>query len=305
MLPQLEKDKIMLRLTGISKIYPGKNPVHALKNISLDVPPGIFGLLGPNGAGKSTLMSILATLQRPDSGSIHLGEIDALASPRDMRARLGYLPQDFGTYPGVSAEELLHYFARLKGISHAAERERQIGTLLEMVNLDAVKNRPVSDYSGGMRQRFGVAQALLGHPQLLIVDEPTAGLDPAERNRFNQILANIGENTAIILSTHIIEDVSNLCRRIAVINHGQITAKGDPEKLIASLSGHLWQALVDRETADQIAETEQLVFRRMHRGLHLVVIQAKAQPAEGFTPKTPDLEDAYFLAVLQKNDRIS
>ncbi|WP_260432255.1 ABC transporter ATP-binding protein, partial [Zymomonas mobilis] len=244
----------MLRLSGVSKIYPGKNPVHALNNVSLNVPSGIFGLLGPNGAGKSTLMSIIATLQRPDRGSIHLGEIDALASPREMRAKLGYLPQDFGTYPGASAEELLHYFARLKGISNAVEREHQIGTLLEMVNLDAAKNRPVSDYSGGMRQRFGVAQALLGHPKLLIVDEPTAGLDPAERNRFNQILANIGENTAIILSTHIIEDVSNLCRRIAVINQGRIMAEGDPEKLTASLSGQLWQALVDRERADQISK---------------------------------------------------
>ncbi|MFT9180332.1 MAG: ABC transporter ATP-binding protein [Zymomonas mobilis] len=301
-MPQLEKNKAMLRLSGVSKIYPGKNPVHALNNVSLNVPSGIFGLLGPNGAGKSTLMSIIATLQRPDRGSIHLGEIDALASPREMRAKLGYLPQDFGTYPGASAEELLHYFARLKGISNAAEREHQIGTLLEMVNLDAAKNRPVSDYSGGMRQRFGVAQALLGHPKLLIVDEPTAGLDPAERNRFNQILANIGENTAIILSTHIIEDVSNLCRRIAVINQGRIMAEGDPEKLTASLSGQLWQALVDRERADQISKNGQLVFRRIHRGLHLVVIQSETQPAEDFTPKIPDLEDAYFLAVLQKND---
>lgn len=193
-MPQLEKDKAMLRLYGVSKIYPGKNPVHALNNVSLNVPSGIFGLLGPNGAGKSTLMSIIATLQRPDRGSIHLGKIDALASPREMRAKLGYLPQDFGTYPGASAEELLHYFARLKGISNAAEREHQIGTLLEMVNLDAAKNRPVSDYSGGMRQRFGVAQALLGHPKLLIVDEPTAGLDPQKGTdliRFLPILARI------------------------------------------------------------------------------------------------------------------
>lgn len=303
-MPHFDQDTTMLKLSNINKIYPGKRPVHALNNVSLNVPSGIFGLLGPNGAGKSTLMSILATLQRPDSGSIQLGEIDALASPREMRARLGYLPQDFGTYPGVSAEELLHYFARLKGISDSSERDRQIGTLLEMVNLDAVKKRAVSDYSGGMRQRFGVAQALLGHPKLLIVDEPTAGLDPAERNRFNEILANIGENTAIILSTHIIEDVSNLCRRIAVINHGQITTEGDPEVLTSSLSGSLWQALVDREMADRISKTEQIVFRRIHRGSHLIVVQAQEKPGEIFSPKTPDLEDAYFLAILKKSDRI-
>lgn len=289
-----------LRICQLTKTYHA-GAVLALSEVELAVPPGVFGLLGPNGAGKSTLMNILATLQRPDRGSVHLGALDALRNPLAMRSKLGYLPQDFGVYPGVSADALMDYFARLKGIADPDARRNQIGALLELVNLEGVKHRAVDTYSGGMRQRFGVAQALLGRPELLIVDEPTAGLDPAERNRLHRVLAQIGERTAIILSTHIVEDVANLCHRLAILQGGRVRLEGRPDSLVERLQGTLWQAVV---TAAELATHRggRIVSTRMQRGHHWLVVEASERPGERFQPKVPDLEDLYFLTVPQGED---
>jgi ABC-2 type transport system ATP-binding protein len=289
-----------LVIRGLAKTFRRRgHTVKALDGVDLHVPPGIFGLLGPNGAGKSTLMSIVATLQSPDRGSVHLGELDALADPAGMRAKLGFLPQDFGVYPGASAAELLDYLARLKGISNARTRRDHVAGLLALVNLERDKGRAVDTYSGGMRQRFGVAQALLGDPALLIVDEPTAGLDPAERNRLHRILAEIGRNTAIILSTHIVEDVANLCRNVAVLYEGRIKAEGSPGALTQPLEGRLWQALLDFDELDRWAGVGRQVSIRTRAGRHLLVLEAPVCPGEPFSPKMPDLEDVYFLTVPQ------
>lgn len=292
-----------LHIRHLKKTYRSHGgEVVALRDVSLTVPAGIFGLLGPNGAGKSTLMNIVATLKRPDAGSVHLGAHDALADPLGMRMKLGYLPQDFGVYPGVSAEALLDYMARLKGISHATDRRRQIGELLEIVNLDAAKARAVDTYSGGMRQRFGVAQALLGKPSLLIVDEPTAGLDPAERNRFHRVLAEIGERTAIILSTHIVDDVADLCHSVAVLDQGRVLVQGAPADLVRSLSGKLWQASVDAGQLKHWSSLATVVSIRMKAGRYLLVVHAATSPDSIFSPKEPDLEDVYFLTVPDTHD---
>jgi len=289
-----------LIIQNVSKRYRQRGgDVQALADISLTVPTGIFGLLGPNGAGKSTLMTILATLQEPDDGSIRLGSVDARAEPQKMRAELGYLPQEFGVYPGVSAEVLLDYLARLKGLSDRKARHEQVGQLLELVNLERDKDRAVDTYSGGMRQRFGVAQALLGRPALLIVDEPTAGLDPAERNRFHRILAEIGRHTAVLLSTHIVEDVANLCQGLAILHKGRLQTVGAPADLLSELQGTLWQASFDPDEAERVAGTHRVISTRMRAGQILTVIRSVASPGAPFVPKTPDLEDVYFLTIPQ------
>ena len=295
-----EKDGASLVIRHVSKAYrTGGQRVEALTDVSLTIPPGIFGLLGPNGAGKSTLMTILATLQVPDGGTIRLGDIDALADPQAMRTALGYLPQDFGVYPGVSGRRMLHYLARLKGIDDRAVRTRVVCQLLELVNLDRDQDRAADTYSGGMRQRLGVAQALLGSPALLIVDEPTAGLDPAERNRLHGILAEVSARTAILLSTHIVEDIANLCGRVAILDQGRMLAEDEPDHLTAALTGRLWQALLDKTDVARWQRAGKMVSVRMRRGRHLLVLESVECPGEPFELKPPDLEDVYFLAVPQ------
>lgn len=282
-----------LEIRNLSKTYG--NGVRALDDVSLTLAPGMFGLLGPNGAGKSTLMNTLATLQEPDAGVIRLGEIDALKEPQRVRADLGYLPQEFGSYPNTSAEAMLDHLALLKGIVDKGERRDHVGRLLDLVNLTEAKKRSVDTYSGGMRQRYGIAQALLGDPSLVIVDEPTAGLDPAERNRFHKVLAEIGENTIVLLSTHIVEDVANLCERMAILANGRIVAQGTPRELTDALRGTLWQKSVARGEP----YTGSVVSSRLLAGRLLVVVRADAPPDVGFLPKEPDLEDVYFAHVPQ------
>jgi ABC-2 type transport system ATP-binding protein len=289
-----------LVIQNLSKTYRSRGQmVHALAGIGLTIHSGLFGLLGPNGAGKSTFMNTLATLQRPDRGTIHLDGLDILADPSGLRARLGYLPQDFGVYPGLSAEELLDYLARLKGIEDPKERRRHVSELLSLVNLEAHKTRAVDSYSGGMRQRFGVAQALLGKPDLIIVDEPTAGLDPAERNRLHRILAEIGERTVVILSTHIVEDVANLCPRMAILDRGHIRVEGRPDQLVQELSGRLWQALLSANELAEWRTRTTVVSIRMSGGKYLLIVQADTSPGMPFREKVADLEDVYFVTVPQ------
>ena len=291
---------MQLEIRNLSKTYP--NGVKALKNVSLDVPQGMFGLLGPNGAGKTTLMNTLATLQEADSGTVRLGEIDGLKDKQEIRRRLGYLPQEFGVYPGISAEKLLDYLAGLKGISDKTTRRNHVGELLTLVNLSNERKRAVDTFSGGMRQRFGVAQALIGNPEFIIVDEPTAGLDPAERNRFHRILSEIGENTIVILSTHIVEDVTNLCSRFAILNNGEVLREGTPNDLIAELKGKLWQKTVAKTEADAAKENLELISTKLSGGKIVLTVKADEKPAADFTPKTPDLEDVYFIHVPQTGE---
>lgn len=284
-----------LRIDSVNKTYP--NGVHALRGITLTMSPGIFGLLGPNGAGKTSLMNTLATLQDPDSGEIKLDELDLAADRQKVRATLGYLPQHFGVYPKMSAVEMLDYLARLKGVLDPRERRDHIHGLLDLVNLSGAKNRAVDTYSGGMRQRFGIAQALIGAPRLIIVDEPTAGLDPSERNRFHRLLAEIGENAIVLLSTHIVEDVANLCTDMAVMYRGRVAAAGTPEQLQGALRGQLWSASVAQSDLPAYAERHQVLASRMQGGRCSVIVQADAKPGEEFAAKEPDLEDVYFAYV--------
>ena len=284
-----------LVVRGLSKTYP--NGVRALNDVSLTVPTGMFGLLGPNGAGKSTLMRTLATLQDADAGSAALGDIDVLRDKDAVRRRLGYLPQDFGVYPKVSAEDMLDHLARLKGIVDRAERRDTVSALLRQVNLHDVRRKALGGFSGGMRQRFGIAQALLGNPELIIVDEPTAGLDPEERVRFHNLLAEIGENVIVILSTHIVSDVSDLCARMAIINRGQVLLTGEPSRLTQALEGRVWQAVVPREALESTRAALPVISTRLTAGRTLVNVVADAAPAVGFTPVAPSLEDVYFAAI--------
>ncbi|WDE08757.1 ABC transporter ATP-binding protein [Thalassomonas viridans] len=282
----------MLEIRNLSKRYP--NGVQALKGINLTVATGMFGLLGPNGAGKSTLMRTLATLQLPDSGQVRFNGNQVLRQPQLLRPVLGYLPQDFGVYPGMSAFSLLEHFALLKGLSDKKARRRQIDALLELTNLSRVRNKAVSGFSGGMKQRFGIAQALLGAPKLLIVDEPTAGLDPEERNRFHNLLSDLSENTVVILSTHIVEDINNLCPDMAILAQGEIIARGAPDKLTAMLNGRLWRSQVEKKQLNACLARHQVVSHRLVAGRVEVRALADACPAAGFEPVQPDLEDAYF-----------
>ena len=289
-----------LTISGLSKTYP--NGVRALSDVSLSIPPGMFGLLGPNGAGKSTLMRTLATLQEADDGSAHLGELDVLRDKDAVRRTLGYLPQDFGVYPKVSAETLLDHLARLKGLSDREQRREVVATLLRQTNLYDVRRKALGGFSGGMRQRFGIAQALIGNPRLVIVDEPTAGLDPEERVRFHNLLADIGENVIVILSTHIVSDVSDLCARMAIIDRGRVLLTGEPARLIAALEGRVWQKVIARSDLDAVKAAHPVISTRLLAGRTLVSVVADAAPGDGFEPIPPTLEDVYFHAIARRED---
>ena len=281
----------MLQIQNLSKTYG--NGVQALRDVSLDIPRGMFGLLGPNGAGKSTLMRTLATLQEADTGGATLDGVDVLREKEAIRRVLGYLPQEFGVYPKVSAEAMLDHFAILKGLVDKGERRQAVEGLLRMTNLWDVRQRKLGTYSGGMRQRFGIAQALLGDPKLVIVDEPTAGLDPLERNRFLDLLAEIGENVVVILSTHIVEDVSDLCQKMAIISEGQVLAEGEPAELRAELHGRVWRKTIAKSELDAHRERFAVISDRLAAGRRAIHVLADEQP-EGFEAREPDLEDVYF-----------
>ncbi len=281
-----------LQITNLSKTYKGG--VQALKNVTLSIPKGMYGLLGPNGAGKSTLMRILATLQEPDSGSVRLGDIDVLNQKDEVRKTLGYLPQEFGVYPKVSAVELLDYFAIMKGITERKARKEVVEALLQQTNLWDVRKQKLGGYSGGMRQRFGVAVALLGNPKLLIVDEPTAGLDPAERVRFLNLLSELGENSVVILSTHIVEDVSELCTNMAIINKGEILMEAQPLKAVAALKGRIWRKLIEKNTLSRLEQEHQIISTKLLSGRTMVHVYSPETPGAGFELVEPDLEDVYF-----------
>ncbi|HEV3253525.1 MAG TPA: ABC transporter ATP-binding protein [Candidatus Acidoferrales bacterium] len=284
-----------LRIEGLSKRYP--NGTQALQDVSLTIPLGMFGLLGPNGAGKSTLMRTLATLQEADSGRASLGEIDVLRQKDAVRKVLGYLPQEFGLYPKVSAEDLLEHFAALKGIANAKERRELVQALLQQTNLYEHRRKPLGSFSGGMKQRFGIAQALLGNPRLIIVDEPTAGLDPEERVRFHNLLSAIGENIIVILSTHIVSDVSDLCRSMAIIHEGQVRITGDPAALVADLEGHVWMKSIHQSEVAAYRERLRVISMRLFAGRTLIHALSDERPEAGFEPVAPDLEDLYFATI--------
>ena len=287
----------MLTIRHLSKTYA--NGVHALNDVSLDIPRGMFGLLGPNGAGKSSLMRTLSTLQEADSGTVTLqgadgAPIDVLRDKDAVRRQLGYLPQDFGVYPKVSAEDLLEHFAVLKGLTARKQRREVVDGLLQQVNLWDARKRKLGTYSGGMRQRFGIAQALLGNPRLVIVDEPTAGLDPEERNRFLNLLAEIGENVAVILSTHIVEDVTDLCPTMAIMNKGQVLLTGRPNDAIAALAGQVWRKQVTKAELPQLETRHQVLSTRLIGGHPVINVFSEQQPDAGFERVAPGLEDVYF-----------
>ncbi len=273
------------------------NGVKALAGVSLNIPHGMYGLLGPNGAGKSTLMRIIATLQQPTSGGVNFDGIDILKEPMRLRAMLGYLPQDFGVYRRVSAEDLLDHIAVLKGIGPKAARRQEVQALLQLTNLHDARKRAVATYSGGMRQRFGIAQALLGNPRLIIVDEPTAGLDPAERIRFHDLLAEIGEKAVVILSTHILEDVADLCKRMAIIVAGRVVAEGSPTSLVANLSGRLWRKSVAREEVAELRKRCNVISTRYLDGHTVAFVLSDERPGADFEPAGGDLHDVYFATV--------
>jgi ABC-2 type transport system ATP-binding protein len=284
-----------LQIRGISKTYP--NGVQALKDVTLTIPKGMYGLLGPNGAGKSTLMRILATLQEADSGSATLGEIDVLSQKEEVRQVLGYLPQEFGVYPKVNAEDLLEHFAILKGIAGRGARKEAVGALLRKTNLWDVRKQKLGGYSGGMRQRFGVAVALLGNPKLLIVDEPTAGLDPAERVRFLNLLSELGENSVVLLSTHIVEDVSELCTRMAIIDKGEILLETQPLRAIDELHGRIWSCEISKEALPEMEREHAVISTKIYAGRTVAHVYCDTAPGPTFEPVRPDLEDVYFSAV--------
>ena len=285
----------MLSIKQLNKTYA--NGVKAINNVSLEIPNGMFGLLGPNGAGKSSLMRTIATLQDPDSGSIHFDGVDVLKDKEGLRRQLGYLPQDFGVYPKVSAETLLNHFAVLKGLTEKGPRKEAVEALLQQTNLWEARKRNLGTYSGGMRQRFGIAQALLGAPRLVIVDEPTAGLDPDERNRFLNLLAKIGEQVVVILSTHIVDDVTDLCPRMAMIVKGQVLVQGEPQAAIDTLHGKVWRRSVTTEELAQYQQTLNVLSTRLVGGKPQINVYADSQPDSGFVQIAADLEDVYFLHV--------
>ena len=284
-----------LSIAGLSKTYA--NGVQALADVTLEIPTGMFGLLGPNGAGKSTLMRTLATLQDADAGSVRLGDIDVLRDKDAVRRLLGYLPQDFGVYPKVSAQDMLDHLARLKGLATRSTRDDVVSTLLKQVNLWDVRKKALGGFSGGMRQRFGIAQALLGNPKLVIVDEPTAGLDPEERVRFHNLLAEIGENVIVILSTHIVSDVSDLCARMAIIDRGRVRLTGQPESLTHALQNQVWQTAVARHALDAAKAQYPVISTRLVSGRTLINVVAAASPGPGFVPIEATLEDVYFASI--------
>jgi ABC-type multidrug transport system ATPase subunit len=288
----------MLAIRELSKTYA--NGVRALNGVSLDIPHGMFGLLGPNGAGKSSLMRTIATLQDPDQGSIHLDDMDLLRDKQGARRLLGYLPQEFGVYPKVSAEAMLDHFAILKGVTVRGERRELVESLLRQVNLWDVRKRKLGTFSGGMRQRFGIALALIGDPRLVIVDEPTAGLDPEERNRFLNLLAEIGERVVVILSTHIVEDVTDLCPRMAIISQGEVLLSGEPAEAIRSLEGRIWRRSIEKAALDGYRARMNILSTRLAGGRTLLHVLADTRPEEGFEAVAPDLEDVYFGRLRQQ-----
>src|SRR4051812_30004147 len=290
----------MLELADVSHVYP--NGTRALDHVTLSVPRGMFGLLGPNGAGKSTLMRNVATLQTPTEGSIRFGDINVIAEPEQLRRTLGYLPQDFGVYPRVSAYDMLDHMAVLKGIASAARRKAIVEALLQQVNLWNVRKKALAGFSGGMRQRFGIAQALIGNPELIIVDEPTAGLDPEERNRFLNLLAEIGENVVVILSTHIVEDVSDLCPRMAVLAEGRIQLEGAPIELIQATRGRIWMKVIDRDQLDAHKQKYRLISSRLFAGRSVIHVLSDTDPGDGFSAVEGTLEDVYFTTLTQSRE---
>lgn len=289
----------MLKINNLKKAY--SNRIQALKGVSLEVPAGMFGLLGPNGAGKTTLMKIVATLLEPDSGTVEMNGVDLIARKDKAREMLGYLPQEFGLYPTLTAEQTLDYFAKLKGVWNARQRRGVVEALLERVNLSSARKQRVGGFSGGMRQRLGIAQALIGEPQLIIVDEPTAGLDPEERVRFHNLLSETaGDDTVVILSTHIVSDVSNLCSQMAIIRHGEILASCTPRQAIDALKGSVWEAAVPPDHVSALKARCQVISSHMFTGMaRLRVISRGERPDEVFTPAAPTLEDYYFDLVRQ------
>jgi ABC-2 type transport system ATP-binding protein len=288
-----------LRIEGLNKVYKGG--VRALDNVNLSIPTGLYGLLGPNGAGKSTLMRTIATLQEPDSGSIHMGELDVLRSKEDVRKILGYLPQDFGVYPRVNAEEMLDQIALLKGIVNGKQRKEVVHEMLHRVNLWDVRKKRLTGFSGGMRQRFGIAQALIGDPKLLIVDEPTAGLDPGERNRFYNLLAEIGDNVIVILSTHIVQDVMELCSNMAIIHLGKVLYAGAPDRAVTGLEGKVWRKSIERSEVKAYAERMHVISNKLVAGRPQIHVFADTVPEAGFIPVAPDLEDVFFARIAGLN----
>ncbi len=281
-----------LQIRNLSKTY--SNGVKALDNLSLDIPTGMFGLLGPNGAGKSTLMRTIATLQEADSGSVFLAELDVLKNKMELRKVLGYLPQEFGVYPGATAFSLLNHLAVLKGVIKKSDRKELVNALLERVNLFEKRNKAVSSFSGGMRQRFGIAQALIGDPRLVIVDEPTAGLDPGERNRFYNLLSEIGEQVIVILSTHIVEDVRELCSNMAIINEGQLLYTGSPKDAMQALGGQIWEKTVDKPSLAAYQRAYQVISNKLVAGQPLIHVYSKTDPGNGFESVKASLEDVFF-----------
>lgn len=288
-----------LKIRNITKTYA--NGLKALDHINLTIGKGMFGLLGPNGAGKSSLMRTIAGLQAPDTGEIFLGDLNALTQKEELRKILGYLPQDFGFYPKVNAVELLNHFAILKGISNRKDRKEIVDGLLHQTNLYEARKRNVSEYSGGMRQRFGIAQALLGNPKLIIVDEPTAGLDPMERNRFHNLLSEIGENTIVILSTHIVDDVKNLCNRLVILNSGQIILDGTPNGVIQDFQGKIWKKQLDKSDLEAAKAHFHVISTHVTDGKVEVRVFSENQPDTGYIPVESNLEDVYFSSITEKS----
>ena len=287
-----------LTIQNLSKTYP--NGVKALDDVSLDIPTGMFGLLGPNGAGKSSLMRTIATLQEADTGSIMLGDLDVLKQKDEVRKILGYLPQEFGVYPKVSAEVLLDHLAVLKGITNGKERKDLVKALLKKTNLYQHRNKNLGGYSGGMKQRFGIAQALISSPKLIIVDEPTAGLDPAERNRFLNLLSEIGENTVVILSTHIVDDVRELCTNMAIIHQGSVLMEGNPIEALKSAEGKVWSKTIEKEELDEHKSNFNVISERRIAGKPVIHVYSDSKPDSSFHSEPADLEDVYFAHIQEK-----
>ena len=284
-----------LKITNLSKTYA--NGVKALNNVSLEIPTGMFGLLGPNGAGKSTLMRTIATLQEADTGEVFLGELDVFAQKDEVRKILGYLPQEFGLYPKISAEVLLNHLAVLKGITNKKERREVVKALLHKTNLYNDRKKNLGGYSGGMKQRFGIAQALLANPKLIIVDEPTAGLDPAERNRFHNLLSELGENTIVILSTHIVEDVKELCTNMAIINQGEVLLQGNPLEAIEQVRGKIYQKYIKKTELMAYKSAYNVIAERLLLGQPVIHVLSERDPKNGFEPVEADLSDVYFSQI--------
>lgn len=292
-----------LEIKNLSKTY--SNGVQALKDVSLTIPQGMFGLLGPNGAGKSSLMRTLATLQQADAGTIQLDDIDILNDKAKVREILGYLPQEFGVYPKVSSYNMLNHIAALKGISSKGERKDLVESLLTKTNLWHVRNKSLGTYSGGMKQRFGIAQALIGDPRLIIVDEPTAGLDPAERVRFHNLLSEIGENTIVILSTHIVDDISNLCNNMAIICLGEVVAKGNPATLIEGIKGKVWKKAIEKTELENYQNEMQVISTHLKAGKTIIHVLNDVQPDATFESSSADLEDVYFAEITSRMETVS